>query len=149
MAHPRAVPADVWKRIARGRKRACWPWTGKQNRGGYGVWQDQLVHRVVYGLVTQDPGSLCVLHSCDNPACCNPAHLFLGTRGDNARDCMEKKRHRRGEAHPFARLTVRSVRRLRTLRARGYTWFRLGCMFDVAMSTVRSAVQRRNWKDVE
>jgi hypothetical protein len=76
----------------------CWEWTGRVHAWGYGVmWffgKDQLVHRVAAHLYRGfDLNSgLQVLHTCDNPPCFNPEHLFSGTNLDNRRDCYAKGR---------------------------------------------------------
>ena len=91
----------LWLNIDQlGGPEACWPWLGKQ-RYGYGqIWASGrlvLAHRLVWELTLGpiQPG-LCVLHRCDNPPCCNPAHLFLGTKADNVADMMAKGRHAAG-----------------------------------------------------
>ena len=61
------------------------------------------------------PEGLFVCHSCDNPPCCNPEHLFLGTCPDNNADMREKKRHAFGEKHGGARLTNSDVRKIKSL----------------------------------
>jgi hypothetical protein len=76
----------------------CWHFCGTRNQGGYGRLtvggRMQVVHRLSYELfVGPIADGLFVLHSCDNPSCINPAHLSLGTRSDNARDCFRKGRH--------------------------------------------------------
>jgi hypothetical protein len=76
---------------------ACWPWQGGRKVKGYGRlmrdYKDLQSHRVAweetFGPI---PDGLQVLHHCDNPPCCNPAHLFLGTPGDNVRDMVAKGR---------------------------------------------------------
>lgn len=76
----------------------CWEWTGPLNEWGYGQisWHRKhtMVHRVSavvwMGFDLNDPRK--VLHSCDNPRCFNPDHLFLGTDKDNAVDCSRKRR---------------------------------------------------------
>lgn len=77
----------------------CWEWQ-KNIEDGYGriglKGRSKLVHRVLYSLAVADPGSLCVLHECDNPKCCNPDHLFLGTRTDNNADRDAKGRQAKG-----------------------------------------------------
>src|SRR3972149_2911002 len=72
----------------------CIEWTGNRNKDGYARFGQKLVSRLVwsesYGPI---PPKLCVLHSCDNPGCVAPDHLFLGTQGDNMRDRDLKGRH--------------------------------------------------------
>lgn len=80
---------------------ACWLWTGETNNQGYGrfdCWEDNrrtrvFAHRLVLVLsgAELDP-KLKVLHRCDNPPCCNPAHLRVGTQRDNVHDALAKGR---------------------------------------------------------
>jgi hypothetical protein len=93
----------VHARCAVGRSNQCWPWRGAVGERGYGRIKINgrlaLTHRVVafeVGLVQtlHDPERrACVLHRCDNPPCCNPAHLWVGTLSDNMQDCVSKYRH--------------------------------------------------------
>lgn len=91
----------------------CWLWTAGKNRDGYGsfwsgVYRHEhpkrspimvLAHRWAYEqLVGEVPDGLCVLHACDTPACVNPDHLFVGTQGDNVRDCAAKGRRNQTRA---------------------------------------------------
>lgn len=81
----------------RGPFSGCWEWAGHTQSFGHGAvtvgGTRQLVHRAAYtALVGDIPEGLCVLHHCDNPPCFNPAHLFLGTRTDNAEDKTKKGR---------------------------------------------------------
>ena len=88
----------------------CWEWQGKINESGYGSFQerekgkkkDLRAHRESYRIFIGDiPQGLYVLHKCDNPACCNPDHLFLGTHSDNMQDMLKKGRENypRGKNH--------------------------------------------------
>lgn len=75
----------------------CWNWTGRTFRG-YGVFSangtSYRAHRVAFLISADDlPDGLCVLHRCDNPSCCRPDHLFLGTYADNSHDMVAKGRH--------------------------------------------------------
>jgi hypothetical protein len=77
----------------------CWDWTGGRGPQGYGIFQLRSytpcrAHRVSWELSTQAPIplGLCVCHKCDRPCCVNPAHLFLGSKADNARDMAAKGR---------------------------------------------------------
>ena len=76
---------------------ACWPWTGPRHSAGYGLFRRQYAHRLALESALGRPlgSGMEACHSCDNPPCCNPAHLFEGTHQDNVRDMAAKGRHRR------------------------------------------------------
>lgn len=84
----------------------CWEWQASKNNGGYGTFRIGKIivkaHRMAYQLSFETiPHGLAVLHKCDNPKCCNPTHLFLGTAADNIRDMDNKGRRgtAKGERH--------------------------------------------------
>lgn len=96
---PTNRPEDLWKYVAVGAPDECWPWTAATRRRGYGIFtvnrRNFVAHRLAFQVATGiDPGELLVCHTCDNPPCCNPAHLFLGTNSDNMRDMVAKGRDR-------------------------------------------------------
>ncbi len=73
----------------------CWLWRGSVNPQGYGTFsfggKSRGAHRVSYLLSKGEIGDgLCVCHTCDNPPCVNPDHLWLGTQADNMRDMGSK-----------------------------------------------------------
>ena len=93
----------------------CWEWQGARNKDGYGAVGirdgNQRVHRLSYEANIGPIGDMCVLHSCDNPPCCNADHLFLGTRKQNMADMVAKGRQGRNgnqnkthciKGHPFS-----------------------------------------------
>lgn len=86
-----------WASVDRKGQNDCWFWTGRIGNTGYGkIKINGLIvgaHRVSWELHNgRIPDGLFVLHSCDNKACVNPAHLRVGTHDDNMRDCSERKR---------------------------------------------------------
>ncbi len=90
----------------------CWLWSGSTSTDGYGQTvlrqKVQRAHRAAYEMfVGKIPQGLWVLHRCDTPLCCNPAHLFLGTCQDNVTDMIQKGRKNapRGERNGRAKLT--------------------------------------------
>lgn len=100
---------------------ACWPfarYTGTQQYGRMKYRGSQwLAHRVAYTLEHGEiPEGLDILHSCDNPPCCNPAHLRPGTDSENIREALDKGRMvlPKGEKHPAAKLTDQEVEYVRS-----------------------------------
>lgn len=88
-------PSEWEGRIDKKSEDECWEFQGAKNAGGYGIAGIGLVHREVYrrhyGEIEE---KLFVLHTCDNPACCNPKHLWVGTHTDNMMDMAKKGRGR-------------------------------------------------------
>ncbi|GAC1603195.1 MAG: HNH endonuclease [Acidimicrobiales bacterium] len=117
-----------WARVDKRAVDGCWEWVGRRDEKGYGrvgfhSRPSVGAHRVAWEL-SAGPISdgLFVLHRCDNPPCCNPSHLFLGTQADNNRDRHAKGRSRNldpGELHPKAKLTNEQVRQIRAEYERG------------------------------
>jgi hypothetical protein len=94
--YPRSTAEERLERDV-DRSGECWVWTSKHNDLGYGMlmvnYQRWYAHRLAWTLANGPiPDGLCVLHRCDNPPCVRPAHLFLGTRTDNAKDRDQKGR---------------------------------------------------------
>lgn len=88
-----------WSKVDR--NGSCWEWTKHFNNRGYGRFTvhrpggqrlQLLAHRVAYALTSGDPGALVVRHKCDNPPCCNPTDLIVGTYRDNNLDALERGR---------------------------------------------------------
>jgi hypothetical protein len=133
----------------------CTEWQGYRNECGYGVasqggGHSSLAHRVAYRLfVGPIPPGMHVLHRCDNPACVNLDHLFLGTHVDNMADKKAKGRDAVGERVGSSRLTEKKVMEMRSLYAAGErSRCRLAKAFGVDPKTAWKVVTGRTWKHV-
>jgi len=129
----------------------CWEWNGSRERFGYGQKKIKgrmyITHRLAYAWVNGPiPDGMCVLHSCDNPPCCNPNHLFLGTQQDNVRDRCKKNRTPRGEAHYMAKLSDLEVEEIRRLDLPHKEIAKLYGIGSPYVSTLKSMKKRIPWQ---
>ncbi len=138
-----------WEKVTKGK---CWEWQGCLNNLGYGqAWNGSkvvLAHRLSYEMHRGPiPAGLCVCHSCDNPKCVNPAHLWTGTRSENMRDRLAKGRAniRRGEAHPDTKLTDAKVIELRNRYANGESPLVLAAESGTTGDGIRGMLAGRTW----
>jgi hypothetical protein len=96
----KSVEPRFWSYVKRLNPTECWEWIGKRDKYGYGFLRIGKIrsfqaHRISYLMFYKiQPGNLFVCHSCDNPPCVNPSHLWLGTAKDNSRDMVSKGRGR-------------------------------------------------------
>lgn len=113
--------ARFWSKVRRpstDNPDACWEWDANR-KNGYGQYHvngrsPQIASRYAYELTFGPiPDGLGVLHRCDNPPCCNPMHLFLGTNLDNINDMLRKGRNRSGNVFKLTDEQVREIRRRR------------------------------------
>jgi HNH endonuclease len=144
----------------------CWEWQKGRDQDGYGKFtirpgQMQPAHRFAYSdwhniMLTS---AILVCHHCDNPSCCNPLHLWLGTHADNHRDSGRKGRagwqkpgakppHIFGEAHHLAKLTEEQVREIRSLYQQGISSIKLASMYDVSKQSILEIIHNRTWKHI-
>ena len=105
--------------------------------------------RVAYALfrkgMTQD---LHVCHHCDNPACVNPRHLFLGTPKDNMEDCRNKGRHAHGQVHYSTHLTEEDVMDIRELSKHGALQDDLALEYSITQPNISMIVNRHSWSHI-
>ena len=129
----------------------CWLWLGGWTRKGYGrlPLRDRssvLAHRLFYEAhVGPIPDGLIVCHTCDTPACCNPAHLFVGTDALNAADKVAKQRAWKpaGGRNVKAKLDESQVL---AIRADPRVHIEIAGTFGVSRQTVSSIKTRRTWQ---
>lgn len=160
-------PGRFWSKVQSGSAEECWPWTGRLMRNGYGVIdragalttngrrRPVLAHRTALELSgVAVPGDLCVCHRCDNPRCCNPAHLFLGTAKDNIDDMNHKGRGsappvRVGSANNKAKLSAEQVVAIREEYARGGISMRkLAAKYSVTFAPIQLILSGKTWRHV-
>ena len=117
----------------------CWEWTGCRVNGyGRVKWKDapeHLVPRLAWTTWQGPiPEGMCVLHTCDNPPCFNPDHLFLGSRGDNSTDMIAKgrARHPKGLSGPPRKLTPEQIREIRAASRTNGSGHALALRFGVS-----------------
>lgn len=132
----------------------CWPWIACRCKAGYGLFyvashSVRVAHRVSVSIHTGAyPIGVLVCHKCDNPPCCNPLHLFLGTARDNTQDMFKKGRNFvvRGEMHPGSKLTELDVVAIRKFHASGVSSTQIARMgFPVTSRSIRRICRGDRW----
>lgn len=155
------ISAEIfWSKVNIAAATECWLWGGSMKSNGYGRikihYRETLAHRLAYELAHGDcPPNFCVCHSCDNPRCCNPSHLFLGTQADNMADMIAKGRSRtpvgtadtKGGKNGFAKLTLAQVIEIRSFQGK-ISHSDLAKKFGVGRSTVGAIQSRQRWQHV-
>lgn len=181
----RNTPEIFWAKIDIRGPNDCWEWTKSIGSGGHGKLlyrgKNVVASRLAWEL-TNGPISLStilVCHSCDNPKCCNPKHLWLGSSKDNSQDAVSKgrvqrgdnhysKRHpglvpkgdshylrkypdliKRGENHSRAIFSEHDIRNIRNMRKLGSKLATIADMYSTSITRICSIVKRRTWKHVQ
>ena len=147
-----------WSKVDRRGPDECWPWTASRCHSGKGYGKlhigDKSVsaHRLSYELAHGPiPEGLCVLHSCDNKACCNPAHLSVGTHAENMRQTAERgiAVGQAGTTNAQAKLTEQDVIDIRAAYATGrFSQRELAVLAGVFRTTIQNIVNRERWKHI-
>ncbi len=139
-------------------KNDCWLWESCRTRQGYGQFRVNnkmlRAHRVAYemyrGKISQ---GLCVCHSCDNPSCVNPNHLWTGKHQDNMDDKTMKGRGVRpplvaGEKHGMSKLTENNILEIRQEASSGQSRKALSKKYGVTYSAIGYIIRRDTWRHV-
>ena len=139
----------------------CWLWTGaklsprRDQPIGYGYMVIQsapfrvavLAHRVSWEIYFGPvPGDMNVLHTCDNPPCVNPAHLFLGSQKKNMEDCVVKGRKRHSEDAPRAGFSNEQVADIKERLARGESVVSIASRYNKPHGTIWNISAGNSWR---
>lgn len=148
-------PKRFWSKVQK--TDSCWIWLGSLDHATYG-WIAKgsrksgimKAHRASWILhIGPIPDEMFILHHCDNPTCVNPHHLWIGTKRDNFRDAVEKKRFAIGEQNNMAKLTEKHVLEIRNAYSEGgLTQQDIADVYGVTRGCIKAVVNRTNWKHI-
>lgn len=155
------TPDVLWSKVEKKGPNECWPWNGYKNEDGYGrTWindKGYYAHRVIFNLAfpnviqlsapqdTDETGFL--LHKCDNPSCCNPSHLFVGTHADNMADKVKKGRAAdfSGDKGPRCKLTMEQANEIRQRRKNGISAKQLAVESGISLSSIKTLLAGKSY----
>jgi len=151
----------LWSKVDKKGEDECWPWLGLKNIQGYGRVQineySYYAHRVIFNLVypnqielnaprnSSEKGFL--LHTCDNPSCCNPKHLFVGTHADNMADKAAKGRspdYTGGKA-PRCKLSMSQATEIREKRKQGISARELAKQYGISLPSIKTLLAGKSY----
>lgn len=149
-----------WEKVQRGGPEECWPWVASHDGHGYGKigvggrsGREIKAHRLAWILINGEiPVGLGVLHRCDNPPCCNPAHLFVGTHAENLADAHAKGRIRAsralGMANGRSKLTPERVTAIKALLGSGMNLCAIARRSGVSRGCIARIKDGTTWRHV-
>lgn len=168
---PRELLADkFWRKVVKGKTvDDCWKWNASKFRSGYGqITHGELVgerknlksHRVSYELhFGKIPDGMAVCHTCDNPECSNPKHLFIGSFKDNAHDMIRKGRRydTSGENNGQAKITAKIAAKIRSDYSKNdpesgrhvrkkYSQAALGRKYGLSQTVIGDIIRGKTWR---
>ena len=150
----------LWSKVEKKGEDECWPWQG-YNNGKYGRVEindkSYYAHRVIFNLA--NPGKIdlnapkdtdeygFIMHSCDNPICCNPKHLLIGTHADNMADKVAKGRSPdfSGDKGPRCKLSMSQAAEIRELRKQGVSARELAKQYDISLPSIKTLLAGKSY----
>ncbi len=161
MPSPATFLDRYWAKVDVRGKDECWEWKRARYHDDYGclgirvgTWRTTM-RASAFSLILatgEDANGRFALHTCDNPPCCNPAHLYWGDQTRNIADMDRRGRRVRvgspGERHPNHKLTQADVLRIREDWAQGATQQSLATRFGISQVNVSYIVRRKSWAHV-
>ena len=156
MSKPMQITKErIEAKVERIPEAGCWIWMGSSQVRGYGEIisnnRKYLAHRASYeAFVGQIPKGMYVCHACDNVACVNPNHLFLGTQKQNLQDMKTKGRSTRGEKNAMSKLTENDVRIIKKFffTKEDVADKEIAKLYNVCRQTINSIRNGRKWNHV-
>ena len=157
------TPEVLWSTVNKQDRDGCWPWGGWKSEQGYGRVEingkSYYAHRVIYALA--NPGSIewnapkdknstgFIRHTCDNPSCCNPNHLLVGTHLENMRDKVNRGRGPdfSGGKSKRCKLTMEDVFFLRLQRKRGAKIKALQMLYELSEAAIKQCIYGKTYRD--
>jgi hypothetical protein len=151
-----------WPKVENASGADCWQWLGCTDKNGYGYFGIKRngkfataeAHRIAWELRRGPiPEGMCVCHHCDNPGCCNPSHLFVGTPADNVADMDIKGRRKQpitlGEKNGMHKLSWNSVSLIRLFATAGASYPFIAKRYGVTPQAVGGVVRGKTWRESE
>jgi hypothetical protein len=167
MPRPLLNSDTFWTKVERRGQDECWPWIGKtKSAQGYGrldfggkegVYAPRVAYLIAHpnSITLRSPTDLSIpefiRHTCDNPPCCNPKHLILGSHADNIKDKVARGRQVKwggGIGSPRAKLSAEDVRIIRLHKKAGATIKALALLYEVSRSVISHCLYGLSYQDV-
>lgn len=154
---------DFWSNVQKLSDNECWPWTGccsgsskdKEKKWAYGKFSFRggmkNAHRIMLYLSKGEPPctGMFACHTCDNPKCVNPSHLYWGTAKQNTHDMLNRNRQARGLKHGISKLTEDQVLAIKRSLMGGGMIYRLAKQYGVARATIQDIKKGVTWAHVK
>ena len=160
---PKNTSEVLWSKVDKKGEDECWPWLGVKNKNGYGRTTineyQYYAHRVIFNLV--NPGMITlqapkssdetgfIMHTCDNPSCCNPKHLKVCTHAENMADKAKKGRcpDYKGGKGPRCKLTMVQAKEARELKKNGMSTRDLAKQFGISLPSMKTLLAGKSYKE--